>query len=122
MHQQPTLTERLISLFDHLGLAKAFVATQMSGDVADLARLHPERIAGLLLCTPSRLDPAPFAAVATRTVMIAGERGMTAEVTERAAPRLPGARRVVLPDYDAPGWADVVAGNHSGNSFLTFPK
>lgn len=41
--------------------------------------------------------------------MIAGERGMTAEVTARAEPRLPGSRRVVLPGYDAPGWADVVA-------------
>jgi SAM-dependent methyltransferase len=109
MSQQPSLTERLISLFDHFGLTTAFVATQMSGDVADLARRWPERIAGLLLCTPSRLDPAPFAAVAARTVMVAGERGMTAEVTARAEPRLPGSRRVVLPDYDAPGWADVVA-------------
>ena len=109
MNQQMTLTERLISLLDHFGLATAFVATQMSGDVADLARRCPERIAGLLLCTPSRLDPAPFAAVAAQTVMIAGERGMTAEVTARAESRLPGSRRVVLPDYDAPGWADVVA-------------
>jgi ubiquinone/menaquinone biosynthesis C-methylase UbiE len=109
MNEQMTLTERLISLLDHFGLATAFMATQMSGDVADLARRCPERIAGLLLCTPSRLDPAPFAAVAARTVMVAGERGMTAEVTARAEPRLPGSRRVVLADYDAPGWADVVA-------------
>jgi SAM-dependent methyltransferase len=109
MSQQPTLTERLVSLWDHLGLTAAHVATQMAGDVADLARLHPGRIAGLLLCVPSRLDPAPFAAVAARTVMLGGERGMTAEVTARAEPRLPGSRRVVLPDYDAPGWADVVA-------------
>jgi SAM-dependent methyltransferase len=109
MSQQSTLTERLISLFDHLGLAKAFVATQMPGDVADLARWYPERISGLLLCVPSRLDPAPFAAVASRIVMIAGARGMTAEVTARAEPRLPGSRRIVLADYEAPGWADVVA-------------
>lgn len=109
MCKAPSLTDRLVSLFDHLGLTAAFVATQMSGDVADLARQWPERIAGLLLCTPSRLDPAPFAAVAARTVMISGERGMTAEVTARAEPRLPGSHRVVLPDYDAPGWADVVA-------------
>jgi SAM-dependent methyltransferase len=109
MSQQPTLTERLVSLWDHLGLRAAHVATQMPGDVADLARLHPDRISGLLLCVPSRLDPAPFAAVAARTVMIAGERGMTAEVTARAEPRLPGSRRIVLSDYDAPGWADVVA-------------
>ena len=41
--------------------------------------------------------------------MLAGERGMTAEVTARAEPRLPGSRRIVLPNYEAPGWADVVA-------------
>jgi SAM-dependent methyltransferase len=109
MGQQSTLTERLISLWDHLGLTAAHVATQMPGDVADLARQHPERIGGLLLCVPSRLDPAPFAAVSARTIMISGARGMTAEVTARAEPRLPGSRRVVLADYEAPGWADVVA-------------
>jgi SAM-dependent methyltransferase len=108
MSQEPSLTERLVALWDHLGLTAAHVATQMPGDVADFARQHPDRIAGLLLCVPSRLDPAPFAAVAARTVMIAGESGMTAEVTARAEPRLPGSRRVVLSGYDAPGWADVV--------------
>jgi hypothetical protein len=109
MKQEPTLTDRLIALWDHLGLRAAHVATQMSGDVAELARAQPGRIAGLLLCVPSRLDPAPFASVADRLVMIAGERGLTAEVTARAAQRLPGSRRIVLPSYEAPGWADVVA-------------
>src|SRR5580700_4837740 len=109
MDQEPTLTERLIALWDHLGLRAAHVATQMAGDVAELARAFPDRIAGLLLCVPSRLDPAPFASVADRLVMIAGERGLTAEVTARAAQRLPGSRRIVLPSYEAPGWADVVA-------------
>jgi ubiquinone/menaquinone biosynthesis C-methylase UbiE len=109
MSEHPSLTERLVSLWDHLGLQAAHVATQMPGDIADFARLHPGRISGLLLCVPSRLDPTPFTAIAARTVMIAGERGMTAEVTARAEPRLPGSRRIVLADYDAPGWADVVA-------------
>ena len=109
MSQHPTVTERLVSLLDHLGLRTAHVATQMPGDIAGLARSHPERIGGLLLCTPSRLDPAPFVALAGRTVMIAGVRGMTAEVVARAQPRLPGSRCVVLTDYEAPGWADVVA-------------
>jgi SAM-dependent methyltransferase len=102
------LAERLVSLWDHLGLKAAHVATQMPGDISELTRLHSERIAGLLLCVPSRLDPTPFAAVAARTVMISGQRGMTADVTTRAEPRLPGSRRIVLADYDAPGWADVV--------------
>jgi SAM-dependent methyltransferase len=109
MSQEPTVTERLVALWDHLGVAAAHVATQMPGDVAGFARSHPGRIAGLLLCVPSRLDPAPFAAVAARTAMISGDSGMTAEVTARAEPRLPGSRRVVLPGYGAPGWADVVA-------------
>jgi SAM-dependent methyltransferase len=55
------------------------------------------------------LDPAPLASLSARTVMISGARGLTAEVTARAEPRLPGARRIVLTDYEAPGWADVVA-------------
>jgi SAM-dependent methyltransferase len=41
--------------------------------------------------------------------MISGARGLTAEVTARATQRLPGSRRIVLPSYEAPGWADVVA-------------
>ena len=109
MDEAMTVTERLVSLWDHLGLRAAHVGTQMPGDIADLARAHPARIAGLLLCVPSRLDPTPFAALSDRVTMISGASGMTADVTTRAASRLSGSRRVVLPDYEAPGWADVVA-------------
>ena len=104
-----TLTERLLALWDHLGLQSAHVATQMTGDVAGLAASHPDRLAGVVLCVPSRLDPTPFGPVARRLLMIAGARGMTADITERASARLLGARRFVLADYDAPGWADVVS-------------
>ena len=104
-----TLTNRLLALWAHLGLTAAHVATQMAGDVADLARLHPGKIAGLLLCAPMRLDPAPFASVAARMIVLSGETGMSAEVASHAMPRLPGARHIVLSAYDAPGWADVVA-------------
>ncbi len=103
-----TLTERLVALLDHLGLPAAYLATQIPADVAGLARSNPERIAGLVFCTPTRLDPAPFAAVAGRLLMISGEFGGSSGVTERAAQRLPAAMRQVLAGYDAPGWADVV--------------
>ena len=73
-----TLTQRLIALWDHLGLAAAHVATQMPGDIADLAATHPGRIAGLLLCVPSRLDAWSFAGLAARVAMISGTSGMTA--------------------------------------------
>lgn len=81
----------------------------MPGDIAGLASAHGERLAGIVLCVPTRLDPAQYQRVGDRILMISGARGLTAEVTSRAAERLPAASRHVLADYDAPGWADVVA-------------
>src|SRR6266851_1541991 len=102
-------TARLLSLWDHLGIRVAHVATQMPGDIAGLAARFASRLGGVVLCVPSRLDPPRFEAAADRLLMICGERGLTADVTARAAARLRGATRVVLAGYDAPGWADVVA-------------
>ena len=67
--------ERLNALMDHLGVEVAFFATQVPGDVADLAWGRPERIKGLVLCVPTRLDPRPFERVAPRLLMISGELG-----------------------------------------------
>jgi ubiquinone/menaquinone biosynthesis C-methylase UbiE len=102
-------TARLLSLWDHLGIRVAHVATQMPGDIAGLAAGFASRLGGVVLCVPSRLDPPRFETVADRLLMICGERGLTADVTARAAARLRGAARLVLAGYDAPGWADVVA-------------
>lgn len=102
-------TARLLALWDHLGIGAAHVATQMPGDVAGLAAGFPQRLGGIVLCVPSRLDPAPFGAVDDRLLIICAERGLTADTTARAMARLTGARRAVLAGYDAPGWADVVA-------------
>lgn len=104
-----TPTERLIALLDHLGIGIAHIATQMPGDIAGLAAGFGARLGGTVLCVPTRLDPAAFAGVSDRVLMICGERGLTADVTARAAARLAGSRRVVLSGYEAPGWADVVA-------------
>ena len=103
-------SERLISLMDHLGLGAAYFGTPIPRDISDLAAEHPERLAGVVLCVPSRLDPAPFAGIADRVLMIAGERGPAADSTARAVARLPIAERFVLSGYDAPGsWTDAVA-------------
>ena len=101
--------DRLLALWDHLGLDAAHVATQMAGDIAGLVRAKPERVGGVVLCAASRLDPEPFAGVADRLWIIGGSAGMTAQVAAAAAVRLPGVRHHVLTGYDAPGWADVVA-------------
>src|SRR5205085_11922855 len=100
---------RLAALLDHLGIAKAHIATQIPADIAGLAMEHAERLGGIVLCTPVRLDPAPFAAVAERVLMVSGEYGPTFEVCLRAADRLPGVERTVLDSYEALGWSDVGA-------------
>jgi SAM-dependent methyltransferase len=102
--------DRLIALMDHLGLDAAHFGTAIPRDISGLAAEHPERLAGIVLCVPSRLDPSPFAGVADRLLMIAGESGPAAETTAAAAARLPGAERAILTGYDAPGsWSDAVA-------------
>ena len=104
-----TATERLLALLDHLGIDKAHVATQIPADIAGLAMQQAERLGGIVMCTPVRLDPAPFANAAERVLMISGEYGPTFEVCLRAADRLPGAGRTVLDSYEALGWSDVGA-------------
>ena len=101
--------ERLMALWDHLGIRSAHVATQVPADIAGVAGKHGDRLAGIVLCTPTRLDATPFAAVAGRILMVSGASGPTVGATSRASERLAGAQRVVLAGYDAPGWADVAA-------------
>jgi SAM-dependent methyltransferase len=103
-------TERLVALMDHLGLGAAHFGTPLPRDISGMAAQHPERLAGIVLCVPSRLDPAPFIGIADRVLMIAGERGPAADATRRAAARLPAAEHFVLSGYEAPGsWTDAVA-------------
>jgi ubiquinone/menaquinone biosynthesis C-methylase UbiE len=103
------LVDRLRALLDHLGLAAAHVATQMPGDIADLAAHFPERVAGVVLAVPVRIDPVPFTKVADRLLIVSGDSGIGAEVAARTIPKLPGSRRHVLADYEGTGWADVAA-------------
>jgi hypothetical protein len=53
--------QRLLAVLDHLGLGRAHVATQLPGDVAELAAANPDRFDGImhraglggLVCFPS---------------------------------------------------------------------
>jgi len=103
------IAERLASLMQHLQLDAACFATQIPGDIADFAVQFPERVAALVLCVPTRLDPRPFMHVAPRLLMIAGQAGLSADTGRRAFAQLPGAQRHILPGYNAQGWSDVVA-------------
>src|SRR5260370_39603895 len=95
-------TARLLSLWDHLGIRVAHVATQMPGDIAGLAAGFASRLGGGVLCVPSRLAPPRFETVADRLLMICGARGPTADVARRAASPLRGAPGVGRAGCDAP--------------------
>lgn len=82
--------ERLNSLMEHLRLEAAFFATQIPGDVADLASKLPGRMKGLVLCAPTRFDARPLEHVGRGLLMISGETGLSAEMTRRARERFPG--------------------------------
>jgi len=43
---------RLVGVFDHLGLRRAHVAAMIPGDIGALAATTPDRLAGVVLCTP----------------------------------------------------------------------
>src|SRR5437764_6462449 len=98
-HSDPPAA-RLVAVLDHLGIARAHVATQIPADMAELAAAHPARLGGIVLCAPVRLDPAPFADVADRLMIISGEYGPPFEVSVRAAALHPGPARDVIDNYD----------------------
>jgi SAM-dependent methyltransferase len=100
---------RLVSLLDYLGLKRVHVAAMIPGDISGLAAIVPDRLAGVVLCTPVFLDAAPFTGVADRLLILAGEYGPTFQATLRAADRLPGTERQVLDGYEAQTWSDVAA-------------
>jgi hypothetical protein len=102
------IVERLTALMQHLQLEAACFAKQIPGDIADLAAQFPERVTGLVLCVPTRLDTRPFAHVAPRLLIIAGEAGLSAETSRHVLAQLPGAQEHILPGDNAQGWSDVV--------------
>jgi SAM-dependent methyltransferase len=100
---------RLVGVLDHLGIERAHVAAMIPGDIAALAAATPDRLAGVVLCMPFFLDPAPFAKLADRVLLVSGEYGPTFDVAVRAADRLASAERYVLDGYEAQTWSDVAA-------------
>ena len=101
------LADRLERLFAHLGIERAFVATQMPGDIADLSTVRPDCVAGLTLVIPSRITTAPFQPLGHRLMMITGETGVPAETVRAALTRLPEARLHTLTGYETTAWSDI---------------
>lgn len=100
--------ERLRRLFRHLGIGRAHVAGNGAEDAA-LAAAHPEVVASLTLVCPVSFPVAPQRALASRMLVVHGDRGPKARVAPGALAALPGATDVVLRDYPDTLWSDPVA-------------
>ena len=100
--------ERIVQLFQHLGIQKAHFAGSVNGDWGGLAATHPEVISSLTLVCPMGMDPNPIGSLAPRLLIFTGDRGAPAETLHRIGANLPEATMVTLSDYFSPLWADVI--------------
>ena len=102
-----SLADRLAAFFDHLGLDRAFMATQMPGDIAGFCRTESDRVAGVCLVIPSRINPAAFTPLGERVMVLAGESGIPTDTADATAPSMPDARQIRLAGYAATAWSDI---------------
>ena len=102
-----TLTERIITVLDTHGIQRAHVATQVSGDIAALVAGYPDRLAGVALVAPARVDPSKFRALADKLLYIAPEGGTLSKTAARTVPQLPEAQIKPLAGYSAESWDDL---------------
>src|SRR5689334_4425451 len=103
------LEERVLQLFEELGIERAHIAARSVGDWQGFATAHPDRIASLSLLCPMALDMRPHAGLASRTLVITGGRGATAERVATVLQSVGGIASVRLADYEALMWSDLAA-------------
>jgi ubiquinone/menaquinone biosynthesis C-methylase UbiE len=105
--EQP-IEDRLLRVLQHLGVAQAHVAARLPGDWQGLARKQPQAIASLTLVCPQGMEPSLLKPMASRLLLLAGDRGAPAERARRVARDLPEAKLHILPDYASPTpYADI---------------
>jgi ubiquinone/menaquinone biosynthesis C-methylase UbiE len=96
------IEERVMQVIQHLGLAPAHVAARVPGDWQGLARQYPEAIASLTLVCPQGMEPNLLSPLASRLLVIAGERGRPADRARQVVTHLPEATLHILRDYVSP--------------------
>ena len=101
----PLVEERLRQLLHHLGIDKAHFAGRVPEDWVGLATRFPEVLSSLTVI--GGFDPRTVEHLATRLLVVIGDRGRNAEAALAAIPRLPDAQLVTLRDYEIFAWSDL---------------
>jgi SAM-dependent methyltransferase len=103
------LEERLVHLLQHLGISKAHIAARGAADWQGLATSHPDRIASLTLVCPASMDPRALPTLASRLLVLTGDRGPAAGRVRELLADLAGATSTTLNGYESMMWSDMVA-------------
>ncbi|MGH8058814.1 MAG: alpha/beta fold hydrolase, partial [Candidatus Entotheonellia bacterium] len=96
------IEERILQVLQHLVIAQAHIAARVPGDWQSLTSAHPESIASLTLVCPQGMEPGILAPLASRLLVISGDRGRPADRARRVVMNLPEATLHILPDYVSP--------------------
>jgi ubiquinone/menaquinone biosynthesis C-methylase UbiE len=96
------IEDRIVQVLQHLGIAQAHIAARVPGDWLGLATTHRETIASLTLVCPQGMEPDILSPLASRLLVISGDRGLPAERVRRVLMNLPEATLYILPDYVSP--------------------
>jgi hypothetical protein len=100
--------ERLVQLFQHLGLERVHMAARVTADWRGLATAYPDRLASLTLVCPTGLEATPLTALAPRLLLLSGDQGAPAEAVRQVMAALPEATLITLHDYFGHTRADVL--------------
>jgi hypothetical protein len=105
----PAVEDCLIELFQALGIAQVHIAAGqlVLSDWLGLAVGYPERIASLILVSPR--PRSVLNGLESRLLVVAGDKGLSAQGPAKLLADLPSAAAHILRDYECPPWADVIA-------------
>lgn len=103
------LEERIVQLFQHLGVQKAHFAGRMLQDWKGIVTTHPDMIASLTLVSPMDIDGSVLPPIAPKLCIINGDGGRYAENVANVTKELPEATLVALSDFTGQIWTDITA-------------
>jgi SAM-dependent methyltransferase len=103
------VVDRIIQVLDHLGVRRTHIAGAMPGDWQALVTAFTDRVASLSLICPTALAAGSVKSMATRLLLVHGDRGPIVDRVSAAARQIPEATVVTLPHYAGLPFSDVAA-------------
>ena len=104
-----TAEQRLLALFEHLGLERAHFGVQNTAELDPIIAAQPQRFASLTLSGLNRLQSEIVMPVEDRLLLMYGDGGAGVDATAASMPSLPNAESHCFKDYTVLTWSDVAA-------------